>query len=67
MTMTTLKELIDTKPKWMSDDDIAKQIAEHLSLFQDVKISVPKIQAVYNLPRDHANVIIVKVNSLLSL
>ncbi len=64
--MTTLKKLMDNKPKWMSDNDIAKQIVENIKLFQDVKISVPKVQAVYHLPRDHANVIIVKVNSLLS-
>ncbi len=64
--MATLKELIDNKPKWMSDNDIAKQIVENIELFQEVKISIPKIQAVYNLPRDHANVVIVKVNTLLS-
>ena len=64
--MATLKDLIDNKPKWMSDNDIAKQIVENIDLFQEVKISIPKIQAVYNLPRDHANVIIVKVNTLLS-
>ncbi len=64
--MTTIKDLMDNKPKWMSDDDIAKQIVENIELFQEVKISVPKIQAVYGKPRDHTNVIIVKVNTLLS-
>jgi hypothetical protein len=60
------KELMDNKPSYLNDSDIVKQLVENLDLFQDVMISIPEIQAIYYLPWDHANVIIVKVNSLLS-
>ncbi len=63
--MTSLKELIDNKPRYMSDADMAKQVVENIDLFRDVKISIPKVQAVYGLQRDRANVVIVLVNTMI--
>lgn len=62
--MISLKELMERKPKYMTDKDIANEVKDNINLFQDVRISQSKIQAVYGVHRDRTAVIVSLVEML---
>jgi hypothetical protein len=62
--MTSLKELMEIKPKHMKVRDIAKEVIENIELFQVTHISSKKIQAAYDINRDKAAVVIASVEML---
>lgn len=59
------EKLMERKPKYMSDKDIANEVKNNISLFQDVRISQSRIQAVYGVQRDRAAVMVSLVGMLI--